>query len=142
MEIPQVMHRDQYLTSFICLTCLNGLNVAFEFKRKCDRLNEPASGRKNIKRISADAKSQQKPANRVNQSHANADDTQKPNPQQIDEGNQFDCAYCMRTFHTRYAIQQHLSRHQTKRQQYDCQKCGLRFLAVTHLTEHRCECQN
>lgn len=124
MEISQVMHRDCHLTSFICLTCMNNLNVAFDFKQKCDKLNA-ARGRRNIKRTSTDVKSR-----------ADAD-----SDAQLDEGNQFKCALCMRIFHTKSAIQQHLSRHQTKRQQYNCQNCRLRFLTTTHLTEHRCESQ-
>lgn len=39
MHISQVMNYDPYLTSFICLQCLNKLEVAYKFKRTCDDLN-------------------------------------------------------------------------------------------------------
>lgn len=33
------MNKDPHLKSYICLSCVNGLNEAFIFKRKCDKLN-------------------------------------------------------------------------------------------------------
>lgn len=43
------MNYDPYLTSFICLRCMNELEMAFKFKRTCDVLN--AGHRQALKQI-------------------------------------------------------------------------------------------
>lgn len=49
MYIFQIVDYDPYLTSFICLQCMNDLEIAYKFKRTCDGLT--AGRRQALKEI-------------------------------------------------------------------------------------------
>lgn len=135
----------------VCHLCVEGLHVAYNFKRHYERAI------KNVWENKANDLRCETPIGFA--SDANTEDTMSLSDEEfrgfqpiIDDGNKINellterrklqkpsvCDICLKRFKNKYIMKYHAKRHLTKIGQYHCNKCNAYFLVSTHFKNHTC----